>query len=217
MLDFFYSFQLLKFTTVFQKCAGNLQVNMLSREVIPYLEICCSKISASVHEFPTLVNSADNKTVNGTDGLEFNDVWLSLEFGDCGNSLEQILSKIEVAQSQVRKLKDRIDKVLTENPGKYTSINRLSLLMPCNGSTSSDQNMASPSENGDGMPDRSQCISPPHISEGNMGDLFMPENAVSSHGDVIPLPDILESTDHYQVGDLCETVSCHLLTMHYPW
>lgn len=147
----------------------------------------------------------DNKTVNGTDGLEFNDVWLSLEFGDCGNSLEQMLSKIEVAQSQVRKLKDRIDKVLTENPGKYTSINRLSLLMPCNGSTSSDQNMASPSENGDGMPDRSQCISPPHISEGNMGNLFMPENAVSSHGDVIPLPDILESTGHYQVGDLCET------------
>lgn len=163
------------------------------------------------------MNSADNKIVNGTDGLEFNDVWLSLEFGDCGNSLEQMLSKIEVAQSQVRKLKDRIDKVVSEYPGKYTSINRLSMLVPCNGLTNSDQNMASPDENGDGMPDRSQYISPPHISECNMGDLFMPESAVSSHEEVIPLPDILESTGQHQAGDSCETVSFQLLTMQYPW
>ncbi|KAG6665119.1 hypothetical protein CIPAW_02G139900 [Carya illinoinensis] len=52
-----------------------------------------------------------DKIANGSNEFGLNDGWSSLEFGNGDNSLEQILSKIEVAHSQVRKLKTQIDKI----------------------------------------------------------------------------------------------------------
>ncbi|GLT67771.1 hypothetical protein SLA2020_400550 [Shorea laevis] len=71
-----------------------------------------------------------DKITNGNDEFGINDRWSSLEFGNDDNFLEQILRRIEVAHSQVHKLKTRIDKVISENPGKYSSVNKLTLLAP---------------------------------------------------------------------------------------
>ncbi|XP_031277957.1 uncharacterized protein LOC116136381 isoform X2 [Pistacia vera] len=145
----------------------------------------------------------DNKIVNGKHEFEFDDGWLSLEFKGVDKSLAQILSKIEVVQSQVRQLKSRIDKVVSENPGKFCSVNRLSLFVPCDALACSDQNAASP-ENGNGRRDRSLYISSQHRSECNMGDLFVPGSSGASHEEVIPLPDTIRRRGQPQIGGSCE-------------
>lgn len=127
-----------------------------------------------------------------------------LEFKD-GDSLEQVLWKIGVAQSHVSELKNRLNKVTSENAGKISSANKLSLLVPCN--EVSARNRASPPNNGDRMLVGSSYIASQLMPENNMGDLVMPESAVSSHGEVTQLPDITESTDWPQVGSSCRNVS----------
>ncbi|KAK9273936.1 hypothetical protein L1049_018748 [Liquidambar formosana] len=141
-----------------------------------------------------------DKTVNGNDGFGFNDEWSSLEFRDGDNSLEQILRKIYVVRTQVHKLRTRVDKVVSENPRKFASVNKLSSLVPCDALTSSAQNPVSPPCNGDIMPIRAPCTASHLLSEYNMADLVKSESAISSHGEVTPLPDMIESTDQPQVG-----------------
>ncbi|KAG2722706.1 hypothetical protein I3760_02G139200 [Carya illinoinensis] len=138
-----------------------------------------------------------DKIANGSNEFGLNDGWSSLEFGNGDNSLEQILSKIEVAHSQVRKLKTQIDKVLSENPGKFCSINKLSFPVPSEALTISDQSPASPPDNGHRLPAKSRFTSR-HISEGSMGDVPMSENAVFSLGEANPLSNIIESIDQSQ-------------------
>ncbi|KAK3222916.1 hypothetical protein Dsin_009941 [Dipteronia sinensis] len=149
-------------------------------------------------------NDAGNLDTNHNDNFEFEDRWTSLESREGDNSLEQILWKIEVAQSEVHKLKTRINKVVSENPGKFTSVNRLSLLVPCDALTGSDR--ATSPKNVNGMLDRSQYISSQHISECNMRNLFMPESTVSSHREVNPFADMIESIGLPQVGVSCENI-----------
>lgn len=142
-----------------------------------------------------------DKVTNGNNEFEINYGWPSLEFGDGDNSFEQILRKIEVTHLQVHKLKTQIDKVISENPGKFSSMNQLSLLVPCDALTSSDQNPVSPPENGHSWPSRSLCAASQHVSECNMGDVLMPESAVLSHGEVTPLPNLMDSMPPF--GGLC--------------
>ena len=148
------------------------------------------------------MNSADNKTVNGNDGFGVNEEWPFLKFRDVENSMGQMLSKIELVQSQVRELKTRIDKVVNENSGKFSSINSLSLLVACDALTSSDGNAASPPKSGNEMPDRSLYIASKHLSDCTMGDLVMP----GSEGATLP-PDMIRSASQPGFGDSCEPVS----------
>ncbi|KAL6323051.1 hypothetical protein AAG906_024621 [Vitis piasezkii] len=122
--------------------------------------------------------------------VRFHDGWSSLEFRGNDNSLEEILWKIEKAKLQV----------VNENAGKYSSINKL-MLVPCNASTSSARNPTSPS-NGNRMPVGSLYAASQHVSDCNMGDLGMPETAASSHGEAIPVPDIIESTEQHQTEEV---------------
>lgn len=155
--------------------------------------------------------SAD-KITNSNDEFGINDGWSSLEFGNDDNFLEQILRKIEVAHSQVHMLKTRIDKVISENPGKYYSVNKLTLLAPSDALASSDQDPASPPDSRHRLTVRSLCTSSWRVSECNMGDLPMPESTVLSHGEVNPLSNIIESMAQPQVADLCENVSISFVT-----
>jgi hypothetical protein len=152
------------------------------------------------------VISAD-KITNGNGEFGINDEWSSLEFGNDDNFMEQILRRIEVAHSQAHKLKTRIDKVISENPRKYYSVNKLTLLAPSDALTSSDQDPASPPGSGHRLTARSLFTSSRHLPECNMGDLPMPEGTALSHGDVNPLSSIIESMAQPQVADLCENVS----------
>lgn len=111
---------------------------------------------------------------------------------------------MEVVQSQVHKLKTRIDKVVTKN---YSSVNNLNFLVPCDALASSAQNVASSPENGNKLLVESLHTESRHTPERNMGDLFMHESTVSSHGEVAPHLDMVESTGHPQVGGFFENVS----------
>ncbi|KAL6964951.1 hypothetical protein U1Q18_036007 [Sarracenia purpurea var. burkii] len=137
------------------------------------------------------VNCAEK--INGSNDIEVNDELLSLEFRGGDESLEYILSKIGVVQSQLSKMKTRLHKIMSENAGKFSSTDKLSLIASCNGlTTSSAQNPTSPHNNGDRMPEGSSYMA-------TQGDLFMPESAASSHGEVTHVPDTIEGTDQHEV------------------
>ncbi|XP_048232765.1 uncharacterized protein LOC8285623 [Ricinus communis] len=133
------------------------------------------------------------KAISANDEFGFHDGWTSFETKDEDNIQENILWKIEVLQLQVRKLKARIEKVVSENPGKFSSVNRLSMPASGDAMTGSDHNPVSAPEDGDRMCPRSLYTLSQHACDFNMGDL-MPDSVVSSHGEVTPLPDMIEGT-----------------------
>ncbi|XP_020990530.1 uncharacterized protein LOC107473266 [Arachis duranensis] len=61
------------------------------------------------------------------DDIEFklDDLWSYVDYENSDKSLDDIIQKIEAVQSQVHKLKTRIDKVIKENSGKFDSGNQL--------------------------------------------------------------------------------------------
>ncbi|KAF5736199.1 hypothetical protein HS088_TW14G00335 [Tripterygium wilfordii] len=142
-----------------------------------------------------------NKTVNHNDEFGFHDRGSSLEFREDDNTLEPILKKVEMMQSQVHNLKSRIDKVLSENPGKFCSINDLSLLASVDASTSSG--LAASRKNGNKKDVKALNTFSEHMSNCDVGDL-MPEAVVSSHREVNPFPDMIERMGQPQTGVLCE-------------
>ncbi|XP_042515676.1 uncharacterized protein LOC122089961 isoform X1 [Macadamia integrifolia] len=157
---------------------------------------------------------------NANDNGEF-DVdyeWSSLEFGDGDNPLEQILWKIEVVQSRVHKLNTQLDKVIRSNAGWFSSAENLNLLLPSEVPSSFARSPTISPGNGDTTQVGVLCTPPPHVSEYEIGDLVLPESAVSSYGEVTaPFTDIIESTmgllsaadialDQPQIGDSCEDI-----------
>ncbi|KAK6162641.1 hypothetical protein DH2020_002482 [Rehmannia glutinosa] len=132
--------------------------------------------------------------VNVDDECWLNDDVLSFASGDGDNSVENILSKIEFLQSQARKLKSRVDRVIHENAGKFPSDDNLSLSMPFS---------VSPAKNGDRMA-VGTYIASQLISEYNMGDVLLPESAVTSHGDGVANAD--GNSGHARFADAYKNV-----------
>ncbi|KAL0397689.1 UNVERIFIED_CONTAM: hypothetical protein Scaly_0217300 [Sesamum calycinum] len=126
------------------------------------------------------------------DEFWINDELLSIAPGDGDNSLEHILGKIDYLQSQVGKLKTRVDKVMHENAGKFSCTEDLTLPMACN---------ASPPNSGDRMA-VGTYIASQLISEYSLGNALVPESAVTSQGDVVP--DANGSKDHPCFADAHE-------------
>ncbi|KAK9932177.1 hypothetical protein M0R45_019425 [Rubus argutus] len=123
------------------------------------------------------------------DKLNTADEWSLLEFRDGEKSLEHVLWKIETLHSWVHKLKNQIDVLMPKTAAIFSSSENLSLLVPCDAQTSSAHSPAFSAGNGDGIYTSTQ-----HTAEFNIGDLVMPESVVSSFGEAIPAPDIIEST-----------------------
>ncbi|XP_059632972.1 uncharacterized protein LOC132275477 isoform X2 [Cornus florida] len=147
--------------------------------------------------------------------LGINDDLSLLEPKDGDKSLEQILRKIEMVVSRVHKMKAQLDMVMSKNAAKFSSSENLSLLVPSDAQTSSAHSPTFSACNGDTI--TVGAVYPPsqHVSEYDIGDLVMPESAISSYGDAIPVPDIIESTvgllssadvtlHQPQSGDSCE-------------
>ncbi|XP_004230511.1 uncharacterized protein [Solanum lycopersicum] len=103
-------------------------------------------------------------------------------------SLEKILHKIGVLQSQVIQLKTRLDKVTSEN-GMFSSTGDLNSLLPCNVLGSS----ALLQDNRGKMPAGSHDVVSQLISEYNM--VMPPDSAAARHGQAVNVPDVIESTD----------------------
>ncbi|KAJ7980644.1 Elongation factor [Quillaja saponaria] len=133
------------------------------------------------------------------------------------NSLEQLLWTIDTVHSRVQKLKSQIDVVMSKNAAKFSSSENLSLLAPCDVQTSSAHSPTFSAGNGDTVSVGAIYNPTQHASEYDIGDLVMPGSDVSSYGDAIPVPDIIESTvgllsaadvilHQPQTGDLCEDI-----------
>ncbi|EOY10225.1 Uncharacterized protein TCM_025581 isoform 1 [Theobroma cacao] len=146
----------------------------------------------------------ENKTINGYDDVGG---WPFFKSRDGDTWSEQILRNIEVLRSRIQKLKTRMDKLMTESPQKFSSINMLSSVVPCDVLNNS-RNHLSP-EKGDG--NSSQCTTSQHESECDMRDNFMPGSAVSSHGVVAHLPDMIRSMSRRLLEISCENIEGEIL------
>lgn len=128
--------------------------------------------------------------INADDEFEIQDD-LHQQPADGDTSLEKILRKIGVLQSQVIQLKTRLDKVTSEN-GMFSSTDDLKLLLPCNALGSSARSSALLQDNRVKMPAGSCDAVSQLITEYNM---VMPDSAASRHGKAVSVPDVIESTD----------------------
>lgn len=66
------------------------------------------------------------------------DLWYSQDYYDNDKSWNDIIEKIIEIQSRVQNLKNKYEKVISENPGKFSSVNQLSILGPSDGRNHSD-------------------------------------------------------------------------------
>lgn len=155
---------------------------------------------------------ADHTHMEIRRGNQGDSVGDSLDFGDGANSLEQILAKIEKAKSHICELKARMEKVLSENPGKFSSVNRLSMLPPKDELTSSDKKQASHYGNGLVSSCKSVYTASLQLSNHNLDDILLPETANSTLGEATPLPNIIESTDQTSRGVSCDNTEEEILT-----
>ncbi|XWS65008.1 hypothetical protein CRYUN_Cryun05aG0053900 [Craigia yunnanensis] len=130
----------------------------------------------------------DNKTINGYDDIGCND-GCPFQSRDGDNLTEQTLRKIEMLRSRIHILKTRMDMVVNESPKKFSSINMLSSLVPSDVLNNSAIHPYAEKEDRNSL----QCTTSLHAYECDMWNSFMPESAVSSHGEVAPLPDMIRS------------------------
>ena len=140
------------------------------------------------------------------------------ESKDGNDSLVEILQKIEAVHSHVHKLKSRLVMVITENGMKFSSSENLGILVPCDGQTSSACSPTFSACNGDTSSLGGLYTPNQHMLENDIRDFVMPESMLSSYGEAISIPDIIESTVSLlssadvtiyqsQIGDSCEAVS----------
>lgn len=151
-------------------------------------------------------NANDDENFGISDNSAF------LKFRDDDDSLEQILFKIEMVQSRVQKLKARLEMAVPKNVFvKFSSSENLSLLAPCDGQTSAAHSPNFSTGNGDAISVGAIYPSTGLLSDYEMGDLVMPESALSSFEEALSVPDIIESTARMlSVGD----VTLHPLQIH---
>ncbi|KAK4755635.1 hypothetical protein SAY87_009392 [Trapa incisa] len=124
----------------------------------------------------------------------------SIHLRDGDTSMEQILARIMMAQSQIHQLKTRIEKVISENPGKFSSVNRLSLAVSGSAGNISDEVPASPATKGQLPSIKSLCAAAELVSDGDATDLLLPSQPISEHLGITALPDVVESTKKIEDG-----------------
>ncbi|KAJ0093104.1 hypothetical protein Patl1_26757 [Pistacia atlantica] len=151
-----------------------------------------------------------------------NDDQLFFEFKDGENSLDQVLMKIELVHSRVHKLKSQLDIIMSKNASKFSSSENLSLLAPCEAQNSSAPSPTFSAGNADTTSVGAIYNPTQHISEYDIGEFVMHENAISSYAETIHVPDIIESTvgllsaadvtfHQPQIGDSCEDILDNIL------
>ncbi|KAG9156889.1 hypothetical protein Leryth_015476 [Lithospermum erythrorhizon] len=143
------------------------------------------------------------------DGICFHDEGRNLENRKSNDEfeLDEVMGEsVRVClglKGQVSKLKTRLDKVISVNAGNLSYTGNPSLLVQCNALTSSGPDSASPPNNGDRVAVGSSYIASQLISQHHVGDVVLPESAVSSHGEVTHLSDKIESTNQPELDGPC--------------
>lgn len=134
------------------------------------------------------------KTPFGSDEFGIAGGWTAFESKD-SNAFEIILRKIDEGQLQVHLLRTRMDKVVREHAGKFTS--NCSSFAHDDPSANCAPNSALPHVNIEKTPFTSVC-------------------ATSQRGHVTPLPDMVESTDQPRIDGKCEQTGNGILTFDQP-
>ncbi|CAL1365754.1 unnamed protein product [Linum trigynum] len=154
----------------------------------------------------------DAPRTDAKDQLVDTSIELPFAFGDSDAYLEIILLKIESVHSHVHKLKDQLDSVITNNAAKFSSWDNLCLLAPC-GDEGQSSSAPSPVLSVGGFDGETMSPCGDRYTEGNqpgydMSELVLPGSAVSSFGEAVHVPDVIEST----VGMLADAE----VTFHEP-
>lgn len=140
----------------------------------------------------TTGGSADYK-----EDFQLNDAWQStVDREDNDKSLDDIIQKIEAAESQVQKLKNRIEKVVSENAGKFRSVTQLCTVGASDGFNHSDHNPASVSGNENTFPVNFLHAPSQLKSELYSEDLLMPGNTLPTHEGITPLIETINRPQH---------------------
>ncbi|XP_065865219.1 uncharacterized protein [Euphorbia lathyris] len=187
---------------------------MLQHSLFSYLESkrCNPDGSSMIDDFENTVVAEEHGDCN--DKFCIDSDQLSFELNVNNNSMEQVLREIEIAQSRLHKLKNRLDLVISENAAKFSSYENLSLLAP---ETSSDPSPTFSAGNAETISVGAIHNATDHISEFDIDDMMIPDSAISSYGEAIHVPDIIESTvgvlsaadvtlHQPQSGDSCENI-----------
>ncbi|EYU36689.1 hypothetical protein MIMGU_mgv1a006787mg [Erythranthe guttata] len=165
--------------------------------------------------------SERDQTTTGQDEFGIYDENLFPEDDDDDNFLEDTLRKIDLVHARVHKLKSQLDVVMINNAGKFSSSENLSQLLGCDFQTSSARSPTYSACNGDTV-SVGGIYQINNISDYELGDFVMNDSAVSSFGEAIPIPDIIESTvgllssidvtQHQpQIGDSSEKIVDNIL------
>ncbi|KAM7280622.1 hypothetical protein ACFE04_007756 [Oxalis oulophora] len=142
-----------------------------------------------------------------------------LDFKDGYNSLEPILSKIEMAHSLVHNLRSQLEVVMAKHTPKFSSSENISLLAPNDGQTSSARSPTFSAGNGDNISAGAIYNLNENMEDYDMGELVLPDGSISSYGEAFHIPDIIESTVGLlaaadvkpQIGDPCDDIMNNLL------
>ncbi|KAF7825083.1 uncharacterized protein G2W53_016247 [Senna tora] len=126
-----------------------------------------------------------------TEEFRLEDILSSLDCKDSDEILKDLILKIEAVHARIRGLKTRVDTVISENPVKFSSVNKLSICGPSEGLNNFDKNPTSPTSA------RNKNTSPVTSvkTEFNMGDLLLHGSEVTSCVEMCPL---IETTDKPQ-------------------
>ncbi|TKY65241.1 hypothetical protein E2542_SST08099 [Spatholobus suberectus] len=140
--------------------------------------------------------------------FKFNDKLSSVDHEDNDKSINDIIQRIEELQSQVGKLKTRIDNVVSENPGKFCSVTQLSMIGPSGGFNHSGHNSTSFVGNDNTLPVRFVRASS-HLKSGlNTEDLLLTENTLPTREGITPF---IETTNKPQLEFLQENTKDEIL------
>lgn len=146
--------------------------------------------------------SGGNAEIN-IEELKFNDKLPSVDLEDNDKAIKDIIQRIEELQSQVGKLKTRIDNVVSENPGKFCSVTQLSMIGSSDGFNHSRHNSASFVGNDNTFPVSFVHASSQLKSELNTEDLLLTENPLPSQDRITSF---IETTIKPQLEFLQENV-----------
>ncbi|KAK7340470.1 hypothetical protein VNO77_21174 [Canavalia gladiata] len=165
------------------------------------------------HSHDTCVEDFRGDALKGNaDNIEefkFNDTWSSVSHGDNDKAFNDIIQKIDKLQSQVEKLKTRIDNVVSENPGKFCSVTQLSMIGPSDGGYHhSGHNSASFVGNENTVPVSFVHASSQQKSELNEEDLLLTENTLSTQEGITPF---IETTNRPHLEVLRENTKDEIL------
>ncbi|KAB2071641.1 hypothetical protein ES319_A08G236800v1 [Gossypium barbadense] len=148
----------------------------------------------------------DNKTIDGYDENGCNDGW-PYQSRDGDDLMEQILRKTERLQSRVRILKTRMDKVVSESPQKFSSINMLSSVVQSDALNNSESHHYAEKDDRNSL----QCTTSRHTSECLMWDDFMPESSLSGQAELATLPDMIRNMSQCLLAFSSENIEADIL------